>query len=1250
MNNFNGIRWIIPFVLSISTYACSDAAKESTEEQKTNSAPVTRIVPNQEFISATRQISFECRDSDINDLCSTYYTIQLDNTISPNAANEITPPGDLYHASFNLENLLPGGSIAPAKTVTIRYYSVDSFGNTEAENNKQYTFDVDAPLSTNVGVTPGGSSNLTESQWITLSCVDEVGGSGCKLIYYTVVDLGEKAPETQFFKTALYDPNIGFAQINRDATLFYFAEDAAGNQSPLTSANYQFSNPVANISNLQAVSGDRQVTLSWTNPSPLGSISGIKVIRNESQHPQNSNDGTELTLSLGEQYIDKLLTNDKPYYYGVYAYQSSPSTSYSSGETIAATPRAIQPPSDVSNFQVVPGDTQIELSWILPPNLDNFSHVQIRRDIGTAPLTVTDGVKVFESKTDPTLLNHIDEPLTNGLIYYYRIYVVDTAGQISSGVTGSAKAQNTIPGPVANFKAIAQDGYVDLQWGNPSDTDLASVHILRKLNSAPTAIDDGNVVIGCLTAIATTTCRDNTVTNGSTYYYAAYLLDSVGQNSVLTTVGPIAPKDLTPPGSTTQLTANVGDATVLLQWQNPIDSDFNGAKIIRSSVATITDATVTGATATDNSVFVTQLPDSDSSFRDTTTNGLVNGTLYYYSVFARDVAGNYSNLPATTTATPVGDNLAPTVSATAPLAGISNADPTTPVTVTFSEAVAAATLPDNFTLSNGANNIPGTVTGAGATASSAQFIADAGHLPLLTSITASVSSTITDLSGNSLNTQQPGAAPYQWTFTTADGKWGPTSDISGTWNWAVVSAVAFDAKGRGMAVWSRNTGTDMVAATGEIVAKYFSPDTGWESITNFVNCTQLDSANPAGCLSYRQGDSPEIAMDLAGNAVVVWQSSNRLYANRYLLDSGWSIPIDLHATGNPVDAQTPPKLVVDAVGTVTVAWSEYSTASTSSRKDIWAARFSPFAPGAVWNAQLPSAEMIEWNDEGNAEKVVLTVDNGGNVMAVWSKTNASNIRNAAYNYFHSQGNGKGWDQPTPSAGTLNTHPHVDISSNTFTNNYYNTNLAVNPSSSDAIAVWCHPEVGPLLTSSLLWAVHFDATTTSWSAAKPITNIANSASLPYCDVNENFVRLAMGSDGRAIVLWTSATGRVPHVNRYLPALQQWQGAVGLLSPSAKLAKIAIDPQGHALAMLTLASGEVQVHRILRDAVWEAASFTQATVVANAGTGTVASYPTLAVDNYGYALALWTHDIQTPGQVSTILHDYSLRASYFTYLQP
>jgi hypothetical protein len=90
-------------------------------------------------------------------------------------------------------------------------------------------------------------------------------------------------------------------------------------------------------------------------------------------------------------------------------------------------------PSNVSNFEAIPGNQQITLQWQNPIDTD-FKIVRIMRSEEFYPQNPWEGKLIFEGSTT----SFIDTNLTNGKRYYYTAFSYDFAGNFSSGAVASA--------------------------------------------------------------------------------------------------------------------------------------------------------------------------------------------------------------------------------------------------------------------------------------------------------------------------------------------------------------------------------------------------------------------------------------------------------------------------------------------------------------------------------------------------------------------------------------------------------------------------------------------------------------------------------------------------------------------------------------------------------------------------------------------------------------------------------------------
>jgi len=208
------------------------------------------------------------------------------------------------------------------------------------------------------------------------------------------------------------------------------------------------------------------------------------------------------------------------------------------------------------------------------------------------------------------------------------------------------------------------------------------------------------------------------------------------------------------------------------------------------------------------------------------------------------------------------DTTAPTVSSTSPDNSAAAVAKNSSLTATFDEDIFASTVDaTSFTLANSAGgNVPGSVSFEGA--SNVATLTPDSTLAVLATYTATLSTAITDLSGNSLATN------YSWSFTTADGAWGSAvlieTDNAGH---AFEAEIAFDDNGNALAVWQQSDGT-----RSNIWVNRFD-GSSWGSAT----LIESDNAGSAG--------SPQIAFDHSANALAVWEQDDgtrfNIWSNRF---------------------------------------------------------------------------------------------------------------------------------------------------------------------------------------------------------------------------------------------------------------------------------------------------------------------------------------------------------------------------------
>lgn len=232
-----------------------------------------------------------------------------------------------------------------------------------------------------------------------------------------------------------------------------------------------------------------------------------------------------------------------------------------------------------------------------------------------------------------------------------------------------------------------------------------------------------------------------------------------------------------------------------------------------------------------------------------------------------------------------------------------------------------------------------------------------------------------------------GAASYiQASYAASPGAWGSPATLSPTTQNAVVPQVAINASGQAVAVWQNSVnGVTMIQGS-----TYASGS--W-------------SSRPATITSSGySGTSPQVALNNAGQAVVVWAGNNgtsaAIQSSTVTIGGSWSSPASLSALANNGAL---PEVAINSSGqAVAVAQSS---------------NFLSF--GGSWNSGSNFAQSSQ-----TALTSSVSMNAIGELVAVWSSLNGTNsIVQAASAYF-----GGLWSSPVTLSGSgLNAlYPAVSI--------------------------------------------------------------------------------------------------------------------------------------------------------------------------------------------------------------------------------
>lgn len=272
------------------------------------------------------------------------------------------------------------------------------------------------------------------------------------------------------------------------------------------------SNPPDVPTQLQAVGGDAQVTLSWA------AATGAETYN---IYWADSNAVTTATgnkiAGVASPYVHTGLTNGRTYYYVVTAVNADGESGPSAVASVTLAPSA---PATVS---AVSGDVQVTVDW-----RDVVGATSYTLYWSTAPgVTKTTGTKVANA-TAP--FNQTG--LTNGTTYYYVVTAVGAAGESIESAQVSAVPQVPAPDAPQNLSAVLTPETtksVTLQWSKPADpadpADILSYNLYRSTTPGIAA----NLAAATKTAGVASPHIDLVPAGQVTYYYVVTAVTAGGE-------------------------------------------------------------------------------------------------------------------------------------------------------------------------------------------------------------------------------------------------------------------------------------------------------------------------------------------------------------------------------------------------------------------------------------------------------------------------------------------------------------------------------------------------------------------------------------------------------------------------------------------------------------------------------------------------------------------------------------------------
>jgi len=480
-----------------------------------------------------------------------------------------------------------------------------------------------------------------------------------------------------------------------NGTTYYYvvtATDAfsneSGNSSEVSTSASSDTTPPAAPTGLTATAGDGSVTLNWADNSEPD-LASYTVYRSTTSGSGYSVIASGLASSA---YTDNSVVNGTTYYYVVTATDDSSNESSSSSEVLAipAVPIALTNADfeagvvnypdgfdgtpDVPGWMdytitdsgvegsaawwgtynnsysafMAPGDGAYLLSGYTIQSGDEFALSFVAKAWygGSSEWTVTlfynDPANVIgtyvtgttgnwaqygSSTTIPATAGSVGGTL--GILFVNTGAEYGTLDDVSLSVISSGPPDTTPPAAPTGLAATAGDGSVDLDWADNGEPDLASYTVYRSTTS-------GSGYTSIASGLGVSAYTDNTVANGTTYFYVVTATDTSSNESANSAEASATPQSNNPPAFTADPINEIA-ATEDAAYSSTLADDASdpdaGDTLTFSKVSGPAWLIVAGNGALSGTpangdvganVFTVRVTDSASAFDDATLNITVN--------------------------------------------------------------------------------------------------------------------------------------------------------------------------------------------------------------------------------------------------------------------------------------------------------------------------------------------------------------------------------------------------------------------------------------------------------------------------------------------------------------------------------------------------------------------------------------------------------------------------------------------------
>ncbi len=314
---------------------------------------------------------------------------------------------------------------------------------------------------------------------------------------------------------------------------------------------------------------DQRVELSWDDPSN-DTITKYQYSTdggtNFADIPDSDASTTSYNVTVLSDGTETALANATTYTLAVRAVNPSGAGPASTG---TATP--MPAPAAPSGLSATPGDGRVTLSWTDPGDA-SITKYQYSTDYMIGGGNSNNGVETFndieltalDSTSDPGFIKYTVTGLANGVTYTLALRAVNPSGE------GAVSTATVVMVPAApKLSAAPGDGQVILSWDDPGNPTIGEYQLSQSDPPEWSKITGSN---------ATTTTHTVTgLTNYTGYSFQIRAVNETGAGPASNSAS--ATPRLGKPAKPAGMPAQAGDAQVMLNWDDPMNSTIDKYQI-----------------------------------------------------------------------------------------------------------------------------------------------------------------------------------------------------------------------------------------------------------------------------------------------------------------------------------------------------------------------------------------------------------------------------------------------------------------------------------------------------------------------------------------------------------------------------------------------------------------------------------------------------------------------------------------------